>query len=105
MSVVKADRDYTAKEIYIRTVADSRKRLRDLGNYSGKVDGYIKYTQGDKTLMAIEVEGTIYVTNSSIFMERFENIVELFGLGGTSFKIMEKSGKSGNRFLTCDIAE
>ena len=100
------DVELTCEQLYRHTVArgTSLKNVEDGTIIDVKeIVAYLN-EDGNKIISILDNDNLHYVSNSSIFREELEKIVDIFGAGGIKIRVRKYVSKAGRTFVTCELA-
>ena len=108
MTITKISKELNKKELYKMTMDAGIKKMKDYVGSSIDVYAYCIYTDFNskdnkevEVLSVMDIDGSVFATNSATFKKDFLNIVTL--MEGEEFSVGVTSGtsKAGREFISC----
>lgn len=100
------DVELTREQLYRHTVArgTSLKNVDDGTEIAVKEIVVYLNDDGNKIISILDTDNKHFVSNSSIFREELEKIVDIFGSTGITIRVRKSVSKAGRTFVTCELA-
>lgn len=99
------DVELTREQLYRHTVArgTSLKNVDDGTEIIVKEIVAYEDEKGVKIISILDTENNHFASNSSIFREELEKIVDIFGSTGITIRVRKIVSKQGRTFVTCEL--
>ena len=111
--IIKGSENLTKKEIYVLTMAQTAKmteaagQIVDIDRWAEFKDVDMKTGEERDVLSIMTADGEVFSTISKVFIEHFNDIVDLFGDdpdGLPAVKVIQGKSKNGRQYLDVTVA-
>lgn len=101
--------DMDKRQKFAMMTSDNTKRMIDLKGVVICPDAWILYESEDQNgevveILTVNADGELFSTISTVFIRKFKDIVEFFGVDVGEIMINTGISKNGREFVTVDVS-